>query len=86
MLAYLQKNIKYFLEDSQMSNVLLTCSDEMFKEITVGCMKYYRRKTHMHIKEIWDMMFGSETKFKDVLSDRKEAACCVTALIGSLTY
>ena len=85
MLAYFQKNINIFWRLIQMKNVLLTCPDKMFKEITVGCMKYYRRKTHSRMKEIWDMMFGNGATFDDVLEDRVEAVYCITALIGSLT-
>lgn len=63
----------------------MICSDEAFKMIVVGCMRYYSYKTHMRIKEVWDMMFGEGAKFKDVLDDRYEATCCIRALMESLT-
>jgi len=68
-----------------MMNLLFTCSDDVFKEIVVAFIRHYSRKTHMRVKEVWEMMFGKGTKFNDLLDDRIEVAYCLSALMESLT-
>lgn len=66
-----------------MKNLLLSCSDDAFKGIMVGCMQYYSRKTQTPFVRVWEMMFTG-SKPKDVFSDRVDAAQCVVALMESL--
>jgi len=71
-----------------MIKLLLVCSDETFKGIVGDCIHYYCKSQYedekMDYGEVWEMMFGENTTWDEVLSDKVEVAHCLIALIESM--
>jgi hypothetical protein len=61
----------------QMTNLLLVCFDETFKDVVTDCINYCKTKKGTSFEEEWEMMFGDST-FEEVLEDRSEAIYCIS--------
>jgi len=71
-----------------MINLLLVCSDETFKGIVDDCINHYCKSQgedeQMDYGEVWEMMFGENTSWGEVLNDKIEVIHCLMALIESM--